>query len=62
MKKIADKIPLLICSSIMLFSVGGKVIPVLAVLAAVSVSSLSQASDNRAVTIGAQIFYIILLM
>lgn len=60
MKKIADKIPLLICSSIMLFSVGGKVIPVLAVLAAVSISSLCQASDNRAVTIGAQIFYIIL--
>lgn len=60
MKKIADKLPLLICSLIMLFRAEGMAIPVLAALGAVSVSSLCQASDNKKITIGAQIFYIIL--
>lgn len=62
MRKIVDKLPLLICCCILFTDSGGNYLPVISLLAAAAVSSLSQYAEKSLLSMCAEIFYLILCL
>lgn len=60
MRKIVDKLPILICCCILFNGSGGNYLPVISLLAAAAVSSLSQYAEKSRLSLCAEIFYILL--
>lgn len=58
MKRITDKIPLLICCALLFYHTGSPSLPVMVILSAISVSSLSQAARYRITIYTVQLTYI----
>ncbi len=58
MKRLYDKIPLIICCTVIIFSMSDKTIPVVVLLSAISFSSVAQTFDNKTPAFISQLAYI----